>query len=185
MNPCMPSTFSLSLGHVRRSAESLGWQKVIGTESWGVGAQRWFQVSWLGRQEITCHCLGHARALLLFLVFPEALRLGGRVASLMTPENDEAVLPMGANLNWCRNPTLKKELSKKARKSRREFDARMGALPRGKIVWRPVVKKLWVLGRASEDREEWMEEISPLRKMPRRQGRYLGTASGEDSRTTV
>ena len=32
-------------------------------------------------------------------------------------------------------------------------------LSRGKIVRRPVVKKLWVAGRASEDREELMEEV--------------------------
>ena len=27
------------------------------------------------------------------------------------------------------------------------------------MIQRPVVKKLWVAGRASEDSEEWMEEV--------------------------
>ena len=31
-------------------------------------------------------------------------------------------------------------------------------LPRGKTIQRPVVRRLWN-GRASEDREEWMEEV--------------------------
>ena len=34
-------------------------------------------------------------------------------------------------------------LRKKAQKARREFDARVGALPRGKVVKEPVVTKLW------------------------------------------
>ena len=34
----------------------------------------------------------------------------------------------------------------------------VGQLPRSKTVQRPVVKRLWN-GRASEDREEWMEEV--------------------------
>ena len=59
----------------------------------------------------------------------------------------------------CRNLFLRKELRKKARKARREFDARVSALPTGNIVRRPHVKKLQVDGRASEDREEWMEEV--------------------------
>ena len=31
--------------------------------------------------------------------------------------------------------------------------------PTGKIVQRPVVTKLWNNGRASEDRDEWKEEV--------------------------
>ena len=50
-------------------------------------------------------------------------------------------------------------LRKKAQKNCREFDARMGASPRDKIVKNPVVTKLWVNGRATEDREEWSEEV--------------------------
>ena len=45
-----------------------------------------------------------------------------------------------------------------AQKARREFEARVGALAKGKIFWRPVVQKLWVNGRASEHSEEWMED---------------------------
>ena len=37
-------------------------------------------------------------------------------------------------------------LRKKAQKARREFDARVGALLRGKVVKKPVVTKLWVNG---------------------------------------
>ena len=39
----------------------------------------------------------------------------------------------------------------KAWKARREFHARVGAFPSGKIVQRPVEKKLLVAGRTSED----------------------------------
>ena len=35
----------------------------------------------------------------------------------------------------------------------------MGALPRGTVVKKPVVTKLWVNGRATENREEWCEEV--------------------------
>ena len=53
----------------------------------------------------------------------------------------------------------KKELRKIARKARREFEAGRAALPRGKVIHRPVVTKLWVNGRASEDTDEWTEEV--------------------------
>ena len=56
----------------------------------------------------------------------------------------------------CRDPARKKVLRKKAQKARRDFDARMGALPRGTVVKKPVVTKLWVNGR---NREEWCEEV--------------------------
>ena len=51
------------------------------------------------------------------------------------------------------------KLRKEARKARREHDARVGAHPSGELVQRPVVKKLWVAGRASQGREEWAEEV--------------------------
>ena len=59
----------------------------------------------------------------------------------------------------CRDPVKRRVLRRKAQKARREFDARVGALPRGKVVKKPVVTKLWVNGRANEDREEWCEEV--------------------------
>ena len=34
-----------------------------------------------------------------------------------------------------------------------------GALPRGKVVKQPEITKQWVNGRATEDREEWCEEV--------------------------
>ena len=57
------------------------------------------------------------------------------------------------------NPMRRKSLRKAARKARREFDAGRAVLPGGKVVRRPVVTKLWINGRASEDRDEWTEEV--------------------------
>ena len=45
-------------------------------------------------------------------------------------------------------------LSKIAQKARREFEAEKAVLPRGKVSNRHVVTKLWVNGRASEDRNQ-------------------------------
>ena len=59
----------------------------------------------------------------------------------------------------CREPVRRKLLRERARKDRREFDAGMAALPRGTVIHRPAVTKLWVNGRASEDRDEWTEEV--------------------------
>ena len=56
-------------------------------------------------------------------------------------------------------PGEEESLEEEGIEARREFDARMGALPRGKVVKKPVVTKLWVNGRATEDREEWSEEV--------------------------
>ena len=47
----------------------------------------------------------------------------------------------------CRDPVKRRVLRRKAQKARREFDARVGALPRGKVVKKPVVTKIWVDGR--------------------------------------
>ena len=71
----------------------------------------------------------------------------------------DEIREMSALAAQCRDPVRRKVLRKKARKARREFDARVGALPRGKTVKRPVVKKLWINGRASEDRDERNEEV--------------------------
>ena len=49
----------------------------------------------------------------------------------------------------------KTQLRKIARKARREF----AVLPKEKVINRPVVTKLCVNGRASEDRDEWTEEV--------------------------
>ena len=53
----------------------------------------------------------------------------------------------------------KKQLRKIARKARRELEAGRAVLPREKVIHRPVVTQLWVNGRASEDRDEWTEEV--------------------------
>ena len=59
----------------------------------------------------------------------------------------------------CRDPVKRRVLRRKAQKARSEFDARVEALPRGKIVKKPVVTKLWVNGRATKEMEEWCEEV--------------------------
>ena len=59
----------------------------------------------------------------------------------------------------CRDPVSTKVLRKRAKRARREFDARFGALSKGKTVRRPPIKKLSFNGGVSEDREEWMEEV--------------------------
>ena len=64
----------------------------------------------------------------------------------------------------CRNPVLRNVLRHKAREARREFDARVGALPKGKTVQRPTVKRLWINGKAGEDRDEWMEDAKAIVK---------------------
>ena len=56
-------------------------------------------------------------------------------------------------------PFEKKQLRKLARKARREFEAVKAVLPRRKVINRLVLTKLWVNGRASEDRDEWTAEV--------------------------
>ena len=52
----------------------------------------------------------------------------------------------------------RRRLRKIAMRARGEFEAGKALLPRGKVINRPVITKLWVKGRASEDRDEWTEE---------------------------
>ena len=59
----------------------------------------------------------------------------------------------------CRDPARRKLLRKSARKARREFEASRAVLPRGTVIHRLVVTKLWINGRASEDRDGWTEEV--------------------------
>ena len=56
-------------------------------------------------------------------------------------------------------PREKKTLAQIAHRARREFEAGKAVLPKGKVINTPVVTKLWVNGRASEDRDEWTEGI--------------------------
>ena len=74
----------------------------------------------------------------------------------MVPEEIRELASLAAQ---CRDPVKRRVLRKKAQKARNEFDARVGALPRGKVVKKLVVTKLCVNGRATEDREEWCEEF--------------------------
>ena len=60
----------------------------------------------------------------------------------------------------CRDPVSRRVPRKRVRNMRRKFDARVGALVKRKMVHRPPIKKLWINGNVSEDREEWMEEVS-------------------------
>ena len=59
----------------------------------------------------------------------------------------------------CRDPVRRKSLRKRARTTHREFDAGRAASPRGKVVQRIAVTKVWANGRASEDRDECTEEV--------------------------
>ena len=56
-------------------------------------------------------------------------------------------------------PCEKKTLAEIAQKARHEFEAGKEVQPRGKVIQRPTVPKLWVKGRASEDRDEWTEAV--------------------------
>ena len=69
----------------------------------------------------------------------------------MVPDEIRELASMAAQ---CGDPVKRRVSRKKAQKARREFDARVGALSRGNVVKNPVVTKLWVNGRATEDREE-------------------------------
>ena len=71
----------------------------------------------------------------------------------------DEIREMAALAARCRNPVRRIALRKKAQTARRELDARMGAFHRGKVVKKRVVTKLWVNGRATEDRDEWIEEV--------------------------
>ena len=74
----------------------------------------------------------------------------------MVPDEIRELASMAAQ---CCDPVKRRVLRKKAQKARRELDARVWVLPRGKVVKKPVVTKLWVNDRATEDREEWCEEV--------------------------
>ena len=90
-------------------------------------------------------------------------RLEGAVAQVkattMASRNNKKFMVPDEIRAQCRDPVRRKVLREKAQKARTEFDARAGALPSGKIIKKPVVTKLWVNGRATEDREEWNEEV--------------------------
>ena len=58
-----------------------------------------------------------------------------------------------------RDPVRRRHLRKIAQRARLEFEAGKAVLPRGKVINRPVFTKLWVDGRASEDRDEWTEDV--------------------------
>ena len=50
-------------------------------------------------------------------------------------------------------------IRKIAQTARRELEVEKAVLPSLKVINRPVVTKLWISGRASEDRDEWTEEV--------------------------
>ena len=64
----------------------------------------------------------------------------------------DEIREMAAAAARCRDP-VRRLLRKRARKARRVFEAGRVVLPGGKVIHRPVVKKLWINGRAREDRE--------------------------------
>ena len=58
----------------------------------------------------------------------------------------------------------RKLLRKRACKARREFEAGRAVLPRGKVIHRLVVTKLWINGRASEDREPTVKNVMTTKR---------------------
>ena len=70
----------------------------------------------------------------------------------------EEIRQMASDEAKCQNP-LKKQLRNIDRKARREFEAGRAVQPRAKVINTSVVTELWVNGRASEDRDEWTEEV--------------------------
>ena len=71
----------------------------------------------------------------------------------------DEIRKIAADAAKCRNPVTEKHLRKIARNARREIEARRAVLPREKVINRLVVTKLWVNGRANDDRDEWTEEV--------------------------
>ena len=72
-------------------------------------------------------------------------------------------------------PVRRRHLRKIEREARRECEAGRAVLPRGKVINRPVVTKLWVNGRASVDGDEWTEKVRTITvdKVLRAQGKML------------
>ena len=71
----------------------------------------------------------------------------------------EEIRQMASNAAKSRDP-VRIHLRKISQKARREFEAVKAVLPRGKVINRLVITKLWVNWRASEDRDEWTEEVN-------------------------
>ena len=71
----------------------------------------------------------------------------------------DEIRKIAADAAKCRNPVTKKHMRKIARNARREIEARRAVLPREKVIDRLVVTKLWVNGRANDDRDEWTEDF--------------------------
>ena len=74
----------------------------------------------------------------------------------MVPDEKEGD---GGRNTKMQGPSEDEDIAEKGLKARREFDAGRAAIPRDKVVERPAVTKLWVNGRASEDRDERTEEV--------------------------
>ena len=71
----------------------------------------------------------------------------------------DEIREMAAEAATCRDLVRRKLLRKRAHKARREFKAGRAVLPGGKVIHRPVVTKLKINGRASEDGDEWTEGV--------------------------
>ena len=71
----------------------------------------------------------------------------------------DEIKEMEAEAAKCRDIVRRKLLRKRAREARWEFETGRALLPVGEVIHRPVVTKLWINGRASEDRNEWTKEV--------------------------
>ena len=80
--------------------------------------------------------------------------------------------------------SLPKEKAQENRKNPKTIRCHCGSPnPEERVCVIPVVKKLWVAGRASEDREEWMEEVGV--HCDKCYNANLGGAGGKDLRSTT
>ena len=93
------------------------------------------------------------------------MKAAAEIKATTTSSRNRKIVPEGirqvaSNAAKSMHSVRRRHLRKIAHKARREFEAGKAVLPTGKVINRRVVTNLWVNGRASEDRDEWTEEIS-------------------------
>ena len=71
----------------------------------------------------------------------------------------DEIREMAALAAQCRDPVRRKVLKKRHRKHAENLTPGQAPCPEARSFKKPVVTKLWVNGRATEDREEWNEEV--------------------------
>ena len=87
-----------------------------------------------------------------------------------------------------REPVSRKVLRTRARGAKRKLEARIGAIPTGKVVEKRPIKKSWIDGKVREHREEWKREVKAHcemchddgEKLPRCQRREYKNRGGKE-----